>query len=287
MTATLSAPTDSTPSDATPSDATSTHAPLSGSRDMSDAPPAAGNALDTRYSDGDYLEANPTFHVERAAFKTDHILRMCRKHQLAPSSLVDVGCGAGEVTRLLAEAFPAANPVHGFELSPQGIAMCREREAAVGERLQFFHDRVDNPPPEGPRHEGRYDLLVSCDVFEHVEDPFAFLRSLLPVARDYLFHIPLDMTAQMVVRGGAMRRVRNKLGHLHYFSKETALALLEDCGYEVVDDAYTPAALHGPRNLRQRLAKLPRQLASAVAPDLSVRLFGGYSMLAYVRPVTS
>lgn len=33
--------------------------------------------------------------------------------------------------------------------------------------------------------------------------------------------------------------MRRSVGHIHYFTKETALALLEDTGYRVIDHGYT------------------------------------------------
>jgi hypothetical protein len=125
---------------------------------------------------------------------------------------------------------------------------------------------------------------MAIDVFEHVPDYIGFLRSLRDRAIYKLFHIPLDMSVQMLLRPGLFGRVREDLGHIHYFSKESALDTLKDCGYDVIDWDYT----HWSRELaklplRTRLANVPRALFGSINPDLAVRLFGGASMMVLTR----
>lgn len=53
------------------------------------------------YIDGAYLEKNPLWHVDESSFKAKHILRMLQENHLQPKSICEVGCGAGEVLKLL------------------------------------------------------------------------------------------------------------------------------------------------------------------------------------------
>ena len=238
------------------------------------APAAAGLALDDRYSSGDYVEKNPTFHVERADFKAGHVLKMLAKHGVRPQSVGDIGCGAGEILRLLSEKLPEAERLEGYELSPQGYEMCLSRAT---DRLRFFNENLFET-------DRQYDLMLCMDVFEHVEDPWSFLRSLRPHGRRFAFHIPLDMTAFKVLRGGVLLRMREKLGHIHYYTKGTACALLGECGYRVVDTAYTPSGIHKRTRWTQQVMKAPRVLLHAVAPDFAARAIGGYSLLVLAEP---
>ena len=73
---------------------------------------------------------------------------------------------------------------------------------------------------------------------------------------------------------------RNDVGHLHYFSRETALLALAECGYACIAERYTPVALSAPViRWRTSLLRLPRQIGSAVAPHLTARVLGGFSLL--------
>lgn len=64
------------------------------------------------YTDGDYLKNNPTWDVEDAPWKADHIFRMMQKHHLEPGSICEVGCGCGEILSQLQKRLPGNNDVH-------------------------------------------------------------------------------------------------------------------------------------------------------------------------------
>ena len=84
-------------------------------------------ALD-RYLDGRYRAANPTWHVEDSAWKAGHVCELLERHRVAPASVADVGCGAGEVLRLLHSRFPSARCA-GFDVSPDALGEARARGA--------------------------------------------------------------------------------------------------------------------------------------------------------------
>jgi SAM-dependent methyltransferase len=231
---------------------------------------SSANTNETIYQTGEYVERNPTYHVEDSAWKAAQILRMMKNHDLQPKSICEVGCGAGEILKQLQSDLPASARFFGYEISPQAFALCQER---VNEGLTFFCEDLL------AANNVNFDLLLCLDVFEHVEDYFSFLRGLRDKATHKIFHIPLDLSAQWVWRGTPLMRVREQAGHLHHFTKETALATLHDAGYEVVDWFYTPGAIANPRSVKAKLASLPRRLLSKLNQDLVVRVLGGYSLL--------
>lgn len=129
-----------------------------------------------------------------------------------------------------------------------------------------------------------YELLLVLDVIEHLANPFDFLSRLGGYAQGYIFHFPLDLSALSVLREKPLFHVRNKVGHLHYYTKGLALALLEECGYEIRDWFYTGAAFSAPqRRWLTRLASLPRRLAYAVGKDFGVRLLGGETLMVLAK----
>ena len=231
-------------------------------------------AKKTIYQTGEYVERNPTYHVEDSAWKAGQILRMIEKHDLRPNSVCEVGCGAGEILKQLQSDLPEDTQFLGYEISPQAFALCQSR---ANERLKFFCE--DLLAADG----ATFDLLLCLDVFEHIEDYFSFLRGLRDKATHKIFHIPLDLSAQWVWRGSPLMRVREQAGHLHHFTKETALATLSDAGYEVVDWLYTPGAIANPRSAKAKLASLPRRILSVINQDLVVRVLGGYSLLVLAK----
>lgn len=226
-----------------------------------------------RYTNGHYLAENPTWHAEDSPWKAAQIAKLLDKHRLNPQRIVEVGCGAGEVLVQLQKRFPQAE-FTGWEISPQALALAQTR-AQPG--LSFRQGDFISAGEAGS------DLLLALDVFEHVEDYFAFLRGLKGKATHTLFHIPLDLSAQAVLRG-LLLSWRNQIGHLHYFTRELALAALQETGFEVLDAVYTTYAIDRPApTLKARLGRWPRRLAFALQPDLAAKTLGGFCLLVLAR----
>ena len=79
--------------------------------------------------------------------------------------------------------------------------------------------------------------------------------------------------------------VREKVGHIHYFTKNLALEMLRECGYEIVDWRYSNAYMSAPsRGWRTWLARLPRALLYALHKDYFVRITGGETLLVLAIP---
>jgi SAM-dependent methyltransferase len=225
------------------------------------------------YQDGSYAARNATFGDDTAAWKAENAVRMMALSGLKPARICEIGCGGGGILRRLRELLPETE-LTGYEPMPEAYAYAKERE---NERLKVKQSGIETIEP------GAHDLALMFDVFEHVEDYIAFLRQASRVCRDFIFHIPLDMNAQMVAREKPIRLVRDAVGHLHYFSKYTAVATLDYSGFEVVNHFYTDGWTSGQRSFRNILARLPRMLAMAIAPDISVRVLGGFPLMVHAR----
>lgn len=224
------------------------------------------------YLDETYLDKNPTWHVEDSPWKAQQIQKMLRKHDIVVDTICEVGCGAGEILRQLSLERPKTM-FFGYELSPQAFELCKARGSA---RVKFFLQNI-------LEQDAHFDVLLCIDVFEHVEDYMGFLRSLKSKATYQVFHIPLDITVASVLRKTIVR-ARRSVGHLHYFTAETALATLRDCGYEVVDYFFTPSFNDLPAKTRNNnIARLPRKFLYAISPRLMVTLLGGCSLLVLTK----
>ncbi|MCX7146583.1 MAG: class I SAM-dependent methyltransferase [Sulfuritalea sp.] len=206
------------------------------------------STLESRYYDGTYLAENPDWDRADASWKAKLVASILAAHKLEPFTVCEVGCGTGDVLAHLAKSMPNAR-MTGYDISPQVVPFWNEH-AKDGGNLEFHlgdFQEIDR---------NVYDVLLILDVFEHVRDPFSFLEKSLPHANHFVFHIPLDLSASSVARVSPLMDVRRKVGHLHYYTKDLALATLSDTGYEVIDWRYTGAALHAPnRTLRTRLTR--------------------------------
>jgi cyclopropane fatty-acyl-phospholipid synthase-like methyltransferase len=225
------------------------------------------------YEDGGYLAHNPTWHTENSAWKAQQVAKILVKNELSPSTIHEVGCGAGEVLLSLLQLLPAARGT-GFDVSPQAIALCRSK----------MTDRATFELGDLLQMNTRAELLLVIDVIEHVEDYIGFSRRLADHADHVVFHIPLDLSAQALLRGYTFSKARKEIGHLHYFTKDTALDTVRDAGYDVIDWSYTYTQSESPgRSLRVRLADIPRRLTRLFAEDLAIRALGGCSVVVLCR----
>jgi hypothetical protein len=228
------------------------------------------------YSTGKYLENNPGWHVGDSPWKSAQIMKMIQKHGLNPATVCEIGCGAGEILSGLHADLPEAN-FSGYEVSPQAFEIC---SAKSKERLQFFLGDL----LETDKH---FDLLLCIDVFEHVPNYLVFLEKLRGHAEHFIFHIPLDLSLLSILRPARLMQTRYGVGHLHMFTSETALAVLKDTGYEIVDSFFTAGGMElekNQRRMRTVLANLPRRLIGGFSQNFSARLLGGYSLLVLAKP---
>ncbi len=77
-----------------------------------------------------------------------------------PARIADLGCGAGNVTALLAARWPTAR-ITGYDHSPEMLD--RARAGHAGDRLDFAHADVRTWTPREP-----YDLIVSNATLQWV-----------------------------------------------------------------------------------------------------------------------
>ncbi len=162
----------------------------------------------------------------------------------------------------------------GYEISPQAFDLCQQRK---NDRLCF---KLKNFTDDNIS----FDLILLIDLIEHLEDYFSFLRTIKSRSNYKILHNPLEMFVFAVVHQQFLLGQKKKVGHLHFFLKDLALQMLQDLGYEIIDYSYTAGySLQRNYNMKDRVLKIPRLLLFPLVPDFTVRVFGGYSLLALVK----
>jgi hypothetical protein len=74
---------------------------------------------------------------------------------------------------------------------------------------------------------------------------------------------------------------RSSLGHIHYFTRATALAALEDCGLRVLDARLVQPPTRP--SVKHHILRIARFVVGKASADLASKLLGGSSLLVLTR----
>jgi SAM-dependent methyltransferase len=229
--------------------------------------------IELRYLDGSYFQNNPEWDRNDAIGKAKNVKNILTENKIDTNSIVEVGCGSGDILRHLRVWYSEAKLV-GYDISPQAEQFWTQDSENIEFHLADFHHV----------NKSQFDVLLMLDVFERVRDPFTFLENSQRHAKYFVFHIPLDLSAQSVMRKSPLMSVRRSVGHLNFYTKDLALETLIDCGYDIIDWRYTNASTSAPLNsLKTRLASIPRVILSLFDKDFAVRVLGGETLLVLAK----
>ena len=136
----------------------------------------------------------------------------------------EVGCGEGFLTARLARG---GRRVRGSDFSRKVVDRAREDAAALGAALDFRACSVYDLDPATDAAE----LVVCCEVLEHLEEPRRALEVLSRLARPHLLvSVPREPLWRLMnlARGRYVRDWGNTPGHLQHWSQRGFRRMLED-----------------------------------------------------------
>ena len=227
------------------------------------------------YVNGDYFRNNPEWGVKDAAWKSDVIYQLLEKNALHPVEVIEVGCGSGAILESLSASMPATS-FRGYDISPHAINLAHTRS---NERIHFFNEDFTQVEYL------QTDLIMVIDVLEHVDNYYDMLRHLKSKARNFIFHIPLDLSCRTILKPHILLQQRTSVGHIHYFSKEMVEWMLKDTGFEIIDWVYTKPVVdvNPPDSFKRRCKKILRNLSFSLDKNMSAKLWGSYSMMILAK----
>jgi 2-polyprenyl-3-methyl-5-hydroxy-6-metoxy-1,4-benzoquinol methylase len=182
---------------------------------------AGGNVYDK------YGTSNPVARRLMAGFmaQLDELVERTRA-----SEAHEVGCGEGELAIRLARR---GIRVRGTDAFPQVLDEARTRADAAGVEIDFEATPVEQLEPA--RHGA--ELIVCCEVLEHLEDPERALDVVAGLARPWLI---ASVPREPLWRGLNLARLSyvgelgNTPGHLNHWSKREFVRFLTR-RFEVVE----------------------------------------------------
>ena len=164
-----------------------------------------------------------------------------RSEVRAGDRALDLGCGAGEFTAVMADAGARAI---GVDVAEAALARARVRHPALDFRLV---------PVEGPLplEDNTFDLVWASEVIEHVADTGRWLsevRRVLAPGGQLLVTTPSHGRGRVAL--GGVERFSDPLGdHLHLYTRASLRTLLGEFGFGEVQ----VRAVEGPPLLKRTL----------------------------------
>ena len=146
---------------------------------------------------------------------------------LRPQSIHEVGCGEGRLSRRLHAQ--TGLEIRASDFSSELIA---ENQARGDAGVRYVARSVYDLDPV----EDRADLVVCCEVLEHVERPADALAALRGLgARAYILSVPREPLWRVLnaVRGKYLGALGNTPGHLNHWSAREFARSLARGGFRV------------------------------------------------------
>lgn len=161
-------------------------------------------------------------------------------------SLLDVGCGPGEITLGLADRFQR---VVGIDLTAEYLDEARSMNTYP--HVKFVESAIENFSSIE-----KFDVILAVDILEHVEDPVLVLKSfrsclrpggkvVVVVPNALSVHRQLGVKMGMLATPYELQAHDFEVGHRRYYDRPLLNQHLSDSGWNVVGSAgilYKPLA---------------------------------------------
>jgi SAM-dependent methyltransferase len=174
------------------------------------------------------LEAEARWLQMGAGGKTDSIGLFLRRNNITPKSILELGCGTGEIVkecqrRGYGESYTAV------DYSEKAISYLQAHSTNINVMAADIAstDFAIN---------GHFDVVILSHVLEHLEHPDEFLKALRRIDFTYVIaEVPLEDLLISRLKSHVKDRTKNPAGHVQFFTGSTFRKLLTDAGFKILD----------------------------------------------------
>lgn len=192
-----------------------------------------GNVEEVSDQNKQLFEKKWGFTIDYSNIARTGLIEMIEEDKSKPIEVLELGCAMGSTLNRIKRLWPNAK-IHGVEYDP--------KVAEVASHITDIRQGdVENMVI--PYEQKQFDYIICADVLEHLRDPEATVRRFMPYLKDdghFLISLP-NIRHQAVILmlalqgrfdyddSGILDRT-----HIKFFTKDTAIEMLERAGLEVL-----------------------------------------------------
>ena len=134
-------------------------------------------------------------------------------------SVVDLGCGNGLLLSEIAARFPHS-ALAGIDIAADLVEGNRRRSP----RIQWYVADLSEPLLR-PELRETFDVVVACEIVEHLDAPEVFLRNACTLCRP-------GGRLLLSTQSGPVRETERRVGHRRHFTRDTLSEVIRGAGWE-------------------------------------------------------
>lgn len=151
----------------------------------------------------------------------DRIGRYLSLIEAREPTILDAGCGEGFIDALLMEKFAYTNLV-GLEYADEAIKIAKQ----INPEVRYIQGDITKMPFQ----DHAFDIVISTEVLEHLEEPGIALKELIRVAKKFVLitvpHEPWFCLGNMLVLKN-VNRLGNPIDHINHWTKKSFQSFLQ------------------------------------------------------------
>jgi len=168
--------------------------------------------------------------ITKKDFTYRNILKILKKHLSGNLEILDIGCGVGSVSFLLAYL---NNKVTGIDISSKAIESCKANSLLLGLSQNINFLKIDFPKESV---NGRFDLIICSEVLEHIEDEGTAIRKIHSMLKNKgLVFISVPSLNAPLYRWKLSQKFDEEVGHLRRYTSEDITRKLKTSGFDILE----------------------------------------------------
>lgn len=240
--------------------------------------------LNKSYDTEEYYQSNywEGREANDSDYKVELFKRFIRRHPdfiVNKTTFAEIGCGQGAFVfpfEKYLKTLKKEYKIYGYDISTYAIGIAKEKNTS---------DNIEFSIGSAAELSDGIDLVFVIDVLEHVENTYQFLRDIAIKTNNVIIYMPIESSVCHLFAGKQSASYK-RFRHIHFFSWESAILLIEHSPFEIVDYQFTIPAHKlsdlNPSSMSYYVLAL-RKLFYKINERFANLLVGGHVMLMLRR----